>query len=355
MLNVVLIATQKQLQTAQQIITAVLANMPASCRLVVVYEAHQDDISLPTTNKLFDLVLAHHDFTGFSAGANRDLGIAYVEQHYPGNNSFVFLDGDCLPSPCLLEHHARLLNYPYAVITCGSRKNETYSKQVLEDKRLVSPLIQPRVFVPGMDRVVFDVRDIRAHNVVWSCNLGINHLALEKIRQANRHVSSSNRVFADVFDGQWGGEDTLLGLAGFHNSCMLVCLDPLTSWVLHQEHEITYQGTKNLKRVYGYSAQIQANLHGTTLVVSKQCVVDTPDFYSCITSVIDVDPFISSVCEHHKLNEHESACAQYMFGANPKIVVDPTQKPMGTITQQRLQTLYRVLRTKPLSIKDVMV
>lgn len=352
MLNVILIATHKQRQTALQIITAVLESKPTLCRLVVVYEFNQDDISPCFTNKLFDVVLAQHAFTGFSAGANRDIGIQFVEQHYPCTNHYVFLDGDCIPSTDLLEHHAQVLSRSTPVITCGSRKNQLYSGSIVEDKRLVSPLIRPRVFVPNIDRVAFDVRDIRPHNVVWSCNLGINASAVKNIRKANACISSSNRVFSDVFDGKWGGEDTLLGLAGFHTSTPIVCLDPNRSWVTHQEHDISYQGTSNLKRVFGYEVAMQECLDAVeTLTMDSTQVLDTTEFYSSICHATQ-SAWMLKVCEYHKLSEQETHCIAFMFGANPKLIIDQTGCGHG-FTQAQLSKLYHKLRTTPIGYEHV--
>lgn len=354
MLNVILIATHKQQKTAQQIVDVVLSTKSDKCRLVVVYESQQDDISSQTNNNLYYVVLAQHNFTGFSAGANRDLGIAFVEKNFPGENNYVFLDGDCIPSPDLIEHHAQVLGSNHPVVTCGSRKNAT-SQGILEDKRLLSPLIKPRVFSPGTDRLVFDVRDIRAHNVVWSCNLGINAQAIKNIRKANATISSSNRVFCDLFDGQWGGEDTLLGLAAFHTSTPIVCLDPNRSWVMHQEHEISYQGTSNLKKVFGYATSMQSRLETIEhVVVNTIQVFDTPEFYQSITHATQ-SAWMKRVCEYHKLSSEEERCVAYMFGANPDIEVKHSTEQSTFLDQARLAKLYSKLRNTPIGYKDVMV
>lgn len=347
MLNTIVIATENQKNTVEHIVRELNTQLS---RVLVVYQAAINNLDVSSN---VHVILSSHDFTGFSAGANRDIGIQYVEQHFPGINHYLFIDGDCIPSTDLLTHHYTVLNRNSAVITCGSRRNQMRNGDVVDDKRLASPLIRPRVFVPGIDRVVFDVRDIRAHNVVWSCNLGINASAINNIRKANACIASSNRVFSNVFDGQWGGEDTLLGLAGFHTSTPIVCLDPNKSWVMHQEHDIAYQGTSNLKKVFGYEAAMQACLDPIeNIVVASHQIEDTPEFYSSIASANNSD-WMSRICAYHNLSEQEARCVAYMFGANPTIQVDA--KTTGhEFTQAQLSKLYHRLRTTPVGYQHVM-
>lgn len=355
MLNIIIIATAPQHSSVVDILEALSQQQQHFDNLVLVYEAQQDALLSTHRYPKLHVVYPTHNFVGFSAGANRDAGINYVESTFQGvAHNYVFIDGDCVPSTDFVAHHKELLEaHDVPVITCGSRRNALKQGCVVNDKRLESPLIRPRVFVPGIDRVVFDVRDIRAHNVVWSCNLGINYLAIDNIRKANKCISHSNRVFCDVFDGYWGGEDTLLGLAGFHTSTPIVCLDPTRSWITHKEHDISYQGTKNLKRVFEFEKQMCGVLDSVEqIVVNNSCLSDTPEFYGSIISATQ-SKYMKHVCKLLGLDAADSACMAFMFGANTNVTVVENQQSITT-DKHRLAKLYSKARTTPVKAQDAL-
>lgn len=190
---------------------------------------------------------------GFNAGANRDIGIAEARRRFPGC-SVLLLDGDCIPGPIWAESHRAACGGPRPTIACGARNEGTVA-----DPR-TRPLTwqgtaYPPSFVPG-GRSDCSLEEIVAHRVTWTCNLSINAAALDLLEAAGPRIHGHPRIFAPMFDGQWGGEDTGLGILAWYLGCRIESLDPEESYVEHQPHPSRVTSLRNLRTVDDYEQQV---------------------------------------------------------------------------------------------------
>lgn len=141
--------------------------------------------------------------TNFSAGMTRDFGLEKSDSEY-----VIFTDGDCYPSPELVEKHLECLKYPFPIISCGKRYLETEDGKIENDERC---LIDGSGFIDDVNgRVMINTERTQKHIMTYSCNLGMNKKALEVCKSSNDFLVGSKRVFNPIFDGTWGGEDNLI-------------------------------------------------------------------------------------------------------------------------------------------------
>lgn len=272
MLAVILIVTSSQLPNFKAVLGSLVNQTRHPDCIVCVFEGSDQDYEALciTAGKDATCLHAHHSFMGFSAGANRDVGISFCRERF-GVCDFIFIDGDCLASPRLVEEHASVLHNNVGVVSCGFRYNRTkpYNNQytLVPDRRLKNYYTKHQVFIPNMNAVAFMPYEILNHDVVWSCNLGVNAKALENIRMTTQPLSTNkSRYFCDVFDGKWGGEDTLLGLAGFRSGCVITTLDPSKSWVEHIWHPTTHHVNDNLMIVEDYDKTMLSYMTATSVL-----------------------------------------------------------------------------------------
>jgi hypothetical protein len=184
-------------------------------------------------------------FTGFNAGYNRDLALTSVLSKI--TTSVVFMDGDCVPSLGLMEHHRKVLHASEdPIVTFGSRREPGR-----QDVRESVFMHKEKEFAPtlhaGMDVECRDLESIRNHRTVWSCNCGANVAALHRLRR-------DGRMFHPMFDGYWGGEDTGVAIAAYYSKCGLIGLDPQQSYVQHVTHDHRMVTRKNLDRIPEFEA-----------------------------------------------------------------------------------------------------
>jgi hypothetical protein len=187
---------------------------------------------------------------GFGAGHTRDVGIQYaLNEGFKG--PFLFSDGDCVPSPGLVEHHERQLQVPQPRVTCGLRYETVPEHEdpafpltgeyvnglrVQDDLRLNASWCKHFVFGKGFDRLVLNPQVFEKSWICWSCNLGMNLSAVEACRKVNGIIDGDvNRVFNSSFDGRWGGEDGFVGLTMFRLGHEVVALHG-RSYVTHIWH-----------------------------------------------------------------------------------------------------------------------
>lgn len=186
---------------------------------------------------------------GFRAGANRDKGLTWAMEHLPAP-FYLFLDGDCIPSPTWQRAHA-ILSCGEPLITCGTR---TESEK--PDPRTLGLQWKGQSYPPSVAQHPGDwkqptFRDILAHRSLWSCNFGMTHLAAEMLLESGRKVHGESRIFWPGFDGLWGGEDTGLAILA-HLSDVEIRTNG-QSPVKHIPHSPTAMSIRNLDRVQDYA------------------------------------------------------------------------------------------------------
>lgn len=357
MVTLILICHETQRQNLERILPDCARQ--AADHKVLVFEHVGSDVTTKVCDLAryygFDVVFQHHAPSGFYAGRNRDAGIRYVLSKY-GPSDFVFIDGDCIPSHDLVKHHSEVLASDIPAISCGYRVNLKDPPQ--GDRRFTGPMVGTRLFVARSDRLIMNINDIKSHNVCWSCNLGINYAAVLRIQEANRALSPNSktmRVFSEVFDGQWGGEDTLCGVAAFRTSCCVVMLDPLRSFVSHIEHPTKHQNLANLKRCHAYELDMSARLPKTSIIAGRSLDTfrpDTLEFYNSISEVTLRDPWADLMLQHYKCTPAESNLAYYMFSRNPAYR-SGMKSPEASFKQSDVLELYERMRSTVINFGDI--
>lgn len=248
---------------------------------------------------------------GFNAGANRDIGIAEARRRFPGC-SVLLLDGDCIPGTTWAESHRATCEDHRPTIACGARNEDTVA-----DPR-TRPLTwqgatYPPSFVPG-GRSDCSLEEIMAHRVTWTCNLSINAAALDLLETAGTQIHGCRRIFAPMFDRQWGGEDTGLGILAFHTGSRILTLDPEASAVEHQPHQSRITSVSNLRAVEAYARQVAADCYvaGTpTEHHPRRLEMESENVKPTEAAATTAQPRICSpelLAELRALEQHAKAC-----------------------------------------------
>lgn len=206
-------------------------------------------------------VVPGHRIEGFDAGANRDDGLATAQLLHPGTDA-LFLDGDCNPSPTWLASHRVALESETPTVTCGARTEDDRPDPRTLPLSWNSGDFAPSLFAGHNYEPAY--RETLAHRATWSCNLGINRAALERIQSAGEVLHGCRRVFSPEFDGTWGGEDTGLGIVAHLTGCRVLMLDSETSSVAHQRHDRFHTTRRNLDLIPAYAAQVSRKLRTQT-------------------------------------------------------------------------------------------
>jgi len=192
---------------------------------------------------------------GFNAGANRDVGLCAASEMWPGCD-VVFLDGDCIPGPAWANEHISALSVDVHTVSCGAR-----TQGARRDPRTTPLEWQGQSFAPSMTDAprIATLPEIIAHRATWSCNLGINRAALERIQAASESLHGCRRIFSPEFDGRWGGEDTALGIVAHHAGCRVVVLTEASA-VEHIPHEPFRMSRINLDMIPAYADRVRDGL-----------------------------------------------------------------------------------------------
>jgi len=142
---------------------------------------------------------------GFLAGYCRDLGLS------ESNTNTLFLDGDCIPSENLFREFDNALDVNEPSIAISKRINLCEDKvSFLPDSRETTPWYVNWIF--GDENITITHLEVaRVRMLTWSCSLGLNKLAILKIKEINEILGFGNRLFPTNFDGKWGGEDDHIG------------------------------------------------------------------------------------------------------------------------------------------------
>lgn len=203
------------------------------------------------TDVKFTILKAPWDDSTFAAGRPRDWAIDQVRSYLmPSVECFVFLDGDCIPSPRLFAEHERIHDsiYPYPCLVNGSRKDEeSHLGKVLPDPRQANPCVMS----PGVDTVICAPENLYVDQTscipaCWGCNISLNNAAVDTARILNKMLfNDTDRAFASCFDGNWGGEDPFLAATLFRVGALIVTADPKRSWVLHTWHDGAHRNNKH--------------------------------------------------------------------------------------------------------------
>lgn len=165
----------------------------------------------------------------FCAGHSRNLGVKYAQEN--GYEAIIFIDGDCYPEKDLIKAHKALLDSNDPVITVGKRHEAKYGwhDQREKDESYPIPIFEKN------ERITKEAFFVDS-GVVWTCNMGINLSALNKMLSTNKTLYNREELCSSDFCGTWGGEDGFIGLEALYLdiSVMPVCTE--NAGVRHEEH-----------------------------------------------------------------------------------------------------------------------
>ena len=196
---------------------------------------------LPTRDGLIELVVSRSEpeiighpqmaygESQFLTGYIREQAIDYMLQN--GYDAVVFIDGDCLPEPELIEAHKAILCKETPVVTVGQRKefmHEWTDQRLAPDSKLDIFSDEPR----EVENEGYFVDS----GVVWTCNFGMNRAAVMKLRELNKILYGREETFSSDFVGTWGGEDGFIGLECFYTLTPVIALPKGENGIKHQFH-----------------------------------------------------------------------------------------------------------------------
>lgn len=156
-----------------------------------------------------------HPDLGFTASRARNLGAIHAQADY-----LIFLDGDCVPNPCFVEHHLRLAQAGHFVNGSRVLLSERFSARVVRGEIELGALsardwVRLRVGgdVNKLTHLLYwpsapgRVQDAFRWDGVRSCNFGVWYRDFEAVNG-----------FDESFSG-WGHEDADLVLRLHHGGC----------------------------------------------------------------------------------------------------------------------------------------
>lgn len=176
-------------------------------------------------------VLRNESGDGFLAGKCRDIGLTAA--YSAGHSEFLFCDGDCVPQGGFVSAHSRVLGCPEPVITIGRRLEKQYGWM---DRRECEPDLMNLGLFRGKGALVSNVSLVNRCIVTWSCNMGMNRKAADRIYRFNLRYFGERRAFLSRFDGRWGGEDSFLGIEAWITRCLMQFVSAPLSGVSHMDH-----------------------------------------------------------------------------------------------------------------------
>ena len=146
---------------------------------------------------------------------------------------FVFIDGDCIPQPSLIESHANSGNGNVPVLSIGRRREKEFRWK--DQREYKAEFVHLKLFRKG-NFIVSNTDLLRRSLIVWSCNIALNLKALNLIQNFNQRYYNRKEVFSGEFVGKWGGEDGFLGVQAWHCRIFIVMIGNESSGVEHIDH-----------------------------------------------------------------------------------------------------------------------
>lgn len=173
------------------------------------------------------------DQTLFLTGHRRNIAIDDAIQN--GCDSFVCIDGDCIPQEDLIKSHVESHRVNYPIVSCGRRRE---SKHGYKDQReIVKNLVKYRLFTGNAPQVISTYDLFNTSAITWSCNIGFNLRAVKLLKAVNKRYYGNDEVFHSSFLGTWGGEDGFIGIQSFLSGAKIILLNDVKSGIKHIEHD----------------------------------------------------------------------------------------------------------------------
>lgn len=228
----------------------------------------------------------------FAAGRPRDFGIRFLERQGIDYQHIVFLDGDCLPSPMLFQEHRRIhekthMFVKYPVLVNAMRININEDGSQTPDPRIHNK----NIFKSGIDVVtVYDKHlyvDDNMYPACVGCNVSLNKHAIALARKINTIITGSARVFAHVFDGQWGGEDPYLSATLFRAGALCVNAHPDTAYVKHCWHVGTHRNNNHVRYLIQALSKFNNYSMASRIVLPSTKIICEPQYSQSVNTALD--------------------------------------------------------------------
>ena len=168
----------------------------------------------------------------FLTGDRRNRAIEYAIAE--GCDSFVFIDGDCVPQEDLIKSHQTLHNSNIAVMSIGRRREE---KHGWKDQREISESLSQYSLFKSATQVITSDYLMTSSAIAWSCNMGLNLKAVNRLKSLNKKYYDRSDVFHINFLGTWGGEDGFIGMQAYISKICIVVIGDMKSGIKHIEHD----------------------------------------------------------------------------------------------------------------------
>jgi hypothetical protein len=169
----------------------------------------------------------------FLTGDRRNRAISYAIND--GCDSFVFIDGDCIPQEDLIKSHSEVHKHNFPVLTCGRRREEKHGYK--DQREIVPNLKQYNLFKLPDPQVINSFYLLKTSAITWSCNMGLNLQCVKMLQLANQKYYGSPDVFHTNFLGTWGGEDGFIGIQSYLLGAKILLLSDIKSGIKHIEHD----------------------------------------------------------------------------------------------------------------------
>lgn len=209
-MNIIIVPSHNQSEHISKIVSGYELQTILPDLLIFVLDRYSEKVSEIYSEKIKVEYIAKSTGENFSAGLTRDFGIDYVQKNYPNYSTIIFSDGDCIPSEKFLESHLENLLQNFPIVSCGKRYKESNEGVWEDDERCDKKWINGYSFTDKNNRMVV-ANFLTLENILtYSCNLGFNKLSIELCQMVNEKLGSGRRVFNNIFDGAWGGEDNFI-------------------------------------------------------------------------------------------------------------------------------------------------
>lgn len=186
--------------------------------------------------------LTKRSSSNFFAGYCRNVGIDAAIND--GADIVTMIDGDCLPQQNLLLNHTEQCKYKIPILSCGKRREHKYGWK--DRRECDSGIINYGLF--RKNTIINDSELLKQCIIVWSCNIAINIDAINRIKKFNEMYYGRSEVFCSDFNGEWGGEDSFLGIQAW--ICRVIITTTPGSAIEHIDHPPHYSNALDHKTFF---------------------------------------------------------------------------------------------------------
>ena len=188
-------------------------------------------ISLNVVDSIPPYIPRKYEYEPFLAGYVRNKGIEIALRDEC--DIFIFIDGDCVPQKELVESHINKCNKAIPVISVGRRRESKYHWK--DQREVNSNLVHLNLFDKN-GTLINNVELLKSCLIIWTCNIALNKQALGLIYKFNHKYYGIAELFNSIFLGEWGGEDSFLGITAWYCKIFITTVGEMSSGIEHIDH-----------------------------------------------------------------------------------------------------------------------